>query len=84
MKADKFQLYDYKSNIENMKHYGESKPPQVNLPNLKDAKVPLAIFTAENDLIAAIDDTHWLRDQILSKIEDENERNKVLVHYQEI
>ena len=84
MKADKFQLYDYKSTEENNKHYGDSMPPLVDLPNFKDAQVPLAIFTAENDLIAAIDDTHWLRDQILSKIEDENEKNKVLVHYQEI
>jgi len=44
IKTGEFKLYDYESTYENNKRYGQPKPPMVNLPKLKDAKVPLAIF----------------------------------------
>lgn len=50
---DVFQSYDYFWPWSNMEHYGHLTPPAYNLNNLK---VPTALLTGSNDILADADD----------------------------
>jgi lysosomal acid lipase/cholesteryl ester hydrolase len=54
-----FVRYDYGSDDENMKHYGQKKAPAYDLSKVK---VPLGIFYGSQDLLADDKDVPWLLD----------------------
>ena len=43
-----FKKFDFRDKAENIKRYGYEEPPSYNLQNVQ---VPVAIFTAERDVI---------------------------------
>ncbi|KAK3097925.1 hypothetical protein FSP39_014569 [Pinctada imbricata] len=57
VKHDKFQMYDYGSSRENMKHYNQSTPPDYPVQNIN---IPVALFTGPNDLLADPADVSYL------------------------
>jgi len=56
----KFTQFDYYSDKENKKRYGTKKPPSINLDNIPDTKVPIAMFVGEFDPLAEEEDTRAL------------------------
>lgn len=56
-KSGKFQMYDYGWRYKNRNHYGQNKPIQYDVSAIK---VPIAIFSAGKDWLAAPKDTNLL------------------------
>lgn len=77
--SEKFELFDYGSSAMNNLKYGQSSPPEVDLKKIENTKVPVAMFVGNEDDLADIEDTEWVRDQIL----DDGWGSDVLVHYEE-
>jgi pimeloyl-ACP methyl ester carboxylesterase len=63
----KFQMYDYASASENMKHYNQTTPP---LYDLTQVKVPVALYWGQQDWLADPDDVELIR-KSLPNIVDE-------------
>jgi len=60
IRSGSFGKFDYGSAKENMRHYGSPRPPQYNLGNLR---VPTALFSGGQDLLADREDVaHLLRE----------------------
>lgn len=54
---EKFQRYDYDSEAENIKHYGQPTPPDYDLSKLD---FPIAIFSGSLDNVTPPEDIKWL------------------------
>jgi len=64
---DKFQMYDYGTPQENMKHYNQTTPPQYDLTQVK---VPTALYSGANDWLADPTDVDVLRKLLPNLVED--------------
>ncbi|XP_050299980.1 lipase 3-like isoform X2 [Anthonomus grandis grandis] len=60
-----FRQYDYGNSISNFIHYGQSEPPSYNISNIK---VPLAVYYAKNDFMAAVEDVERLLSELQAPI----------------
>jgi hypothetical protein len=65
----KFQDWDYDMEFlaikSNWEEYGQAKPPQINLKNIRNTSVPVAMFVGTYDELVTLKDSRWLRDQLL-------------------
>lgn len=77
--SGKFQLFDYGSTALNTLKYGQANPPEVDLTRIDNTEVPVALFVGNEDDIADIEDSEWVKSQIL----DNGRGSDVLVHYEE-
>ena len=64
--SDKFQMYDYGSK-QNLVHYNQSSAP---LYDLKNVKVPVALYWALNDWLADPTDVKFLQTNLPNIIDD--------------
>lgn len=78
--SGKFQHFDYGSKVENRYNYGSDTPPEVDLTRIENTEVPVAMFVGNEDDLADIEDSEWVRDQII----DRGYGSDVLVHYEEL
>ncbi|XP_027816132.2 gastric triacylglycerol lipase [Ovis aries] len=70
IKSGKFQAFDWGASVENLMHYNQPTPPIYNLTAMN---VPIAVWSAGQDLLADPQDV----DLLLSKLSN-------LIHYKEI
>lgn len=61
VKAKKFQLFDHGKRV-NMKVYGQSTPPEIDLKRIKS--LPIAMFVGTQDHLGDVTDNRWARDEI--------------------
>jgi len=62
--SDEFPLFNY-GPVENMKKYGQAKPPNVPLENFK---VPVALINGTSDKLSTIADVAWLDQKISESV----------------
>ena len=67
-----FVEFDYGPR-ENLKRYGQEDVPVIPTRDLKDSKVPIALYCGIEDTIVSIHDSRWLRDEIGEDIVDYEE-----------
>jgi len=60
VRKDTFQMYDYGSDLENRRHYNQSKPPMYDLGAFPSARLPTSLFYGTADELADPDDVAWL------------------------
>jgi hypothetical protein len=65
----------------NWEAYGQAGPPPIDLKKVRNTKVPVALFPGAYDALSALEDTRWLRDELLDG--DKLEESKTVVHYDE-
>ena len=62
--SDEFPLFNY-GPAENMKKYGQIKPPNVPLENFK---VPVALINGTSDKLSTLTDVEWLYQKISDSV----------------
>jgi hypothetical protein len=65
--SGKYQMYDFGSATENMKHYNQTTAP---LYNLAEVDVPVALYWADNDWLADPLDVQYLRSNLPNIVDD--------------
>ena len=60
--SGKFALFDYGNSLENRYAYGSDTPPEVNLKRIENTEVPIAMYVGNEDDLADIEDSEWVRD----------------------
>lgn len=65
--SGKFQMYDFGSSAENIKHYNQPTPPLYDLTTIK---TPVALYWAKNDWLADPEDLQYLRKNLPNIVDD--------------
>lgn len=63
-RVDKFEKFDFGDEDKNTEKYGQAEPPLIDLTNINDSQIPVAIFTALHDTIQVVGDSRTVRDII--------------------
>jgi pimeloyl-ACP methyl ester carboxylesterase len=61
VQTDQFQMYDFGTPAENLRHYGQTIPP---LYDLSSVHVPVALYYGGNDWLADPYDVEWIKPQL--------------------
>lgn len=69
VQSKRFQEYDYGS-VMNQRLYGSSKPPEIDISNVKNLDIPIIIFYGRDDTIVYAQDTLWLKGQLGHAVKD--------------
>ncbi|XP_044019390.1 lipase 3-like [Aphidius gifuensis] len=65
MESGKFRQWNFNNDFDNIKHYGQSEPPEYNLKNIKS---PMIIYFNHIDFVTAIDVKKLVNDRIISRL----------------
>lgn len=76
MNSDRVQYYDWGSAKDNIAHYGQDKPPEIDYKLIGKQSVPIAMFVGRFDNLGDLEDARWARSTIL-------EAGGHICHYQE-
>lgn len=68
----KFKEYDWGPKT-NLKKYGQIDPPTLSFSGVTKEELPMALYVGKDDLVAQVEDSHWLRDQVKDALVDYQE-----------
>ena len=63
--SHQFEKFDH-GEKENLKRYGSPQPPKIEISRIKD--VPIALMVGENDVVAPLECSRWIKDNLDSNI----------------
>lgn len=57
MKSKKSGFYDFGSDEENMKRYGQAVPPEMNLTKVREANIPITMYSMKHDVMLSVEES---------------------------
>lgn len=76
VKSGRFRQFDH-GYFGNRKHYKQSTPPDYNLKNVK---VPVALYYSPNDWLSVVEDVQRLKQELPNVVEDHMLTEKLFNH----